>query len=185
MTRFKDMDEDELTQALAYAGYILLAFELVKSLVVEPVKQFYSHSTFGVDMPFKSYDSDVAFRNKNEFEACLLYLRDFIEAIDSIDLFAIQKLRQHRNDLAHNLPAMLPKLCVKENRKLLDDVHKALFKLSNYEAYKQVGSEPALQGVDWNTAKGHEYLILEAVISKAKLLGIQIPEAPAIIDSAP
>ena len=184
MKRIKDMDEDKLTQALAYAGYILLAFELVKSLVVKPVKQFYAYSTFGVSMPFKSYNEDVAFRHKNEFEACLLYLHDFMEAIDSDDLLAIQKLRKHRNDLAHNLPVMLPKVCVEENRKLLDDAHKALFKLSNYEAYKQVGSEPALHGV-WNTAKGHEYLILEAVNSKAKLLGVQIPEAPAIIESSP
>jgi len=38
-----------------------------------------------------------------EFQACLLYLRDFMKAIDSKDVLTIQGLRKHRNDLAHGL----------------------------------------------------------------------------------
>jgi hypothetical protein len=175
MSRIAHLDDDKLTRSLAYAGYVLLAFELIKSLVVEPVKQFYAHTTFGAGMPFKSYAEDVAFRHKNEFEACLLYLRDFMQAIDSADFQAVQDLRKHRNDLAHKLPAVLPTLNIEDNLMMLEAAHKALFKLSNHEAYIQIGCDPAMEGSDWNTLKGPEYLILEAIIAKAKLLRLQLP----------
>ena len=55
--------------------------ELVKSLIVRPIKAFYSHVTFGPGMPFKSYEEDVLSRHRNEFEACLLYLRDFMQCV--------------------------------------------------------------------------------------------------------
>lgn len=179
------MDEDQLARSLAYAGYVLLAFELVKSLVVKPVKQFYAHTTFGAGLPFKSYAEDVSVRHKNEFEACLLYLRDFMQAIDSSDVVAVQNFRRHRNALAHDLPALLTGIDIEDNVVLLEAAHKALFKLSNHEAYIQIGCEPAMVWADWNTVKGHEYLIIESIIAKAKLLALQLPDAPAIIEPSP
>ncbi len=92
MSKGANLTEEELTRALAYVGLVLVAFELVKRLIVNPIKAFYCDVTFGNGMPFKSYEEDVLSRHKNEFEACLLYLSDFMEAIDS-DLQAIQRLR--------------------------------------------------------------------------------------------
>src|SRR5258706_3692023 len=103
MVTVESMTEEEVTRALAYAGLILVAFELVKTLIVNPIKIFYLNTTFGEGMPFKSYQEDVLSRHQNEFEACLLYLRDFMEAIDAEDVSAIQALRKHSNDLAHDL----------------------------------------------------------------------------------
>ncbi len=82
MTNIVNLTEDELTRALTYAGFILVGFELVKSLIVNPIKGFYAHTTFGEGMSFKSLEEDVLFRHKNQFEGCLLYLRDFMEAIN-------------------------------------------------------------------------------------------------------
>ena len=184
MTRIDDIEDEKLTRSLAYVGYIFLAFELVKSLVVRPVKQIYFNVTFGPGMSFKSYEEDVRIRHKNEFEACLLYLRDFMGAIDSSDFLAIQSLREHRNDLAHDLPATLPRLDIEEHQGLLDAAHKALFKLSNHKAYIEIGSDPEFHGIDWATAKGNEYIILETVIGKAKLLSVQLPNLLTTTDSA-
>jgi len=100
----EDLSDEELGKTLAYAGLVLVAFELVKSLIVRPIVEFYRDITFHEGAPFNSYEADVSFRHKNQFEACLLYLRDFMEAIDAEDVFTIQALRKHRNDLAHNLP---------------------------------------------------------------------------------
>ena len=44
------LTEDELTRVLAYAGLVLVAFELVKSLIVNPIKVFYRNVTFGEGM---------------------------------------------------------------------------------------------------------------------------------------
>ena len=40
MSNVVNLAEDELTRALAYVGLVLVAFELVKSLIVKPIKSF-------------------------------------------------------------------------------------------------------------------------------------------------
>jgi len=179
MSKVANLTEVELTRSLAYAGFILVAFELVKSLIVNPTKAFYSHTTFGDGMPFKSYEEDVLSRHTNEFEACLLYLRDFMDAIDSDDLLAIQGLRKHRNDLAHDLVNKLHNLNIESYAPLLEKANKALFKLSNYQTYIDIGSDPRFQnkGINWDTVKGHEYVIFEEVLNKVRILQREASDA--------
>lgn len=166
------MAELELTRVLTYVGLLLLSFELIKSLIVRPIKAFYLHVTFGPGMPFKSYEADVLSRHHNEFEACLLYLRDFMQAIDPADFDTIQALRTHRNEVAHDLVNRLDALHAGNHTPLLERVERALFKLSNYRTYMQIAADPAFQnqGIDWSTVKGHEYLLLEEVRRKIRLL---------------
>lgn len=168
MTSFEEKTEDKL----AYSGFVLFAFELVKSMIVLPIKIFYKDTTFGDGMPFKTYEEDVMSRHKNPFEASLLYLRDFMEALDSEGVLTIQALRKHRNDIAHGLPQMLGSLDITEYIPLLEKTDKVLFKLSNYRAYMKIGAEPALQNedIDWDTVKGIEYLLFEEVLKNIKIL---------------
>lgn len=172
MAGIEEQTEEELTLSLTYAGFVLVAFELVKSMIVEPIKAFYQDMTFGEGMPFKSYEEDVMSRHKNQFEACLLYLRDFMEALDSEDILTIKELREHRNDLAHNLPSILGSLYVEEYIPLLEKTDKVLFKISNYRTYMEIGADPEFQNksIDWDTIKGHEYLLFEKVLNKVKVL---------------
>jgi hypothetical protein len=165
------LSEDDLTRSLAYAGFVLLAYELVKSLIIDPIKLFYRDTTFSGG-PFKSYELDVLSRHKNEFEACLLYLRHFMEAISSDDVLAIQGLRKHRNELAHDLPNKLRKLDVDSYAPLLEEANKALFKLSNYRTYMEIGHDPEFQdkGINWDTVYGTEYMIFKEVVEKVRIL---------------
>lgn len=167
---FKSADED-LTGALAYAGLVLLAFELLKSMIVKPIKAFYLDTTFSGG-PFVSYEHDVMSRHKNEFEACLLYLRDFMQVIDSDDMGCIQDLRRHRNELAHDLPEHLSTLRIEDYAGLFRATNKAIFKLSNYRTSMEIGADPKYRSleIDWSTAKGHEYLLYEEVLSKIESL---------------
>ncbi len=125
--------------------------------------------------PFKSYEEDVRARHSNEFEACLLYLRDFMGAIDSADMPTIQALRKHRNDLAHDLVGRLPNLRIDGYRLLFENVDRTLFKLSNYRTRMEIGADPELQsiGIDWETLKGHEYSLFEKVLEKVKLFSLK------------
>lgn len=175
MSKVDNLTQEELTRVLTYAGFILVAFELVKSLIVRPIKCFYSNTTFGKGMPFKSYEEDVLSRHKNEFEACLLYLRDFMMAINSEDVLAIQGLRTHRNDLAHDIVNRLHVIEIENYIPLLEKVDRALFNLSKYRTYMEIGADPEFQnkGIDWETVKGHEYHIFEEVLNKVKILNKQ------------
>lgn len=163
MSSVPDLSPEELTQRLTYAGLVLVTFELVKRMIVGPIKEFYADSTFGEGMPFRSYDDDVRKRAANEFEACLLYLRDFMEAIDSSDMAAIQELRKLRNELAHNLTGSLPNLSIDES--LWDRVRSVLFRLSNYRTRMEIGADPRLRDVEWEHVKGSEYLLFEHIVT--------------------
>ena len=172
MTEVNSMNEEELTKALTYAGFILVAFELAKGMIVKPIKAFYENVTFGEGMPFKTYEEDVLSRHKNQFEASVLYLRDVMEAIDSEDVMTIQALRKHRNDLAHELPEMLHNFNINDHLPLLEKTGKALFKLSNHRAYMEFGKYFSIKniGVNWDNVKGPEYCLFEEIVAKAKIL---------------
>lgn len=167
-----DLTKDELTRVLAYAGLVLLSFELVKALIVKPVKAFYANTTFGSGMAFKTYAEDVRSRHRDEFEACLLYLRDFMGAIDGLDMDAIQALRQHRNTLAHDLAKHLSPLNLDDCALVLERADKALFKLSNYRVYMEICADPEFKdkGIDWSTIVGGEYVLFAQVRDKVRLL---------------
>lgn len=158
-----------LTAILAYTGYVLLAHELIKSMIVGPIKSFYQDNAFHGGR-FHSYNTDVLDRDKNEFEACLLYLKDFMGAIDHGDIQIIQRLRKHRNDLAHNLPQRLDVKYIENHLELLDKVKAIIFKLSNYRTYIEIGHETELKEIDWGSVKGHEYLIIENIINNVQII---------------
>lgn len=174
MTKLDELTADQLARRLTYAGFVLLGYELVKSMIVGPIKFFYRPAVkFGAGMPFKSYEADVLSRHRNEFEACVLYLRDFMQAIDAADVLNIQALRKHRNDLAHDLVRNLPDLEIEKYRALFADVDRTLFKLSNYRAFIEIGSDPAFAGIEWTTAKGHEYALFESVLEKLEVFQLK------------
>jgi hypothetical protein len=169
MKRVSDCNELELTKALSYTGYVLVAFELIREMIIGPIRMFYQDVHF-INGPFKSYQDDVLQRHKNELEACLLYLKDFMQAIDEHDIETIQLLRQHRNDLTHNIPRLLHVDIISQNAELMMKVKNVVFKISNYRAYIEIGQEPELRGINWDTVKGGEYLILEAILEKVNIL---------------
>ena len=93
-----------------------------------------------------------------------------MEAIDDRDFTTIQELRKHRNDLAHNLANRLEDLEIENYHTLFEDVRRTLFRLSNYRAYIEIGSDPEFKGINWETVKGHEYLLYEKIIQEMEKL---------------
>lgn len=168
MTSVQDLDSEELTLRLTYAGLVLVGFELMRRMIVTSIKAFYDHTTFGQGMPFKSYEDDVRTRATSEFEACVLYLRDFMGAIDASDMATIQELRTHRNELAHDLVRRLPSLLIDES--LWDRVDHTLFRLSNYRTRMEIGASPLLRDVEWESVNGHEHLLFEHIVQRVKVM---------------
>jgi len=179
MEKIEELNSEEITQRLTYVGFVLIAFELVKSLIIAPIKIFYKDTTFSGSSLFHSYERDVLSRHKNEFEACLLYLRDFMKAIDDTDFNTIQELREHRNFLAHNVAPVLLNQNIGDYLSLLEKVDKALFNLSNHNTFMEIGADPEFQnkGIDWKTLKGPEYLLFEEILNKIKIIFIQGADA--------
>ena len=85
----------------------------------------------------------------DEFEACLLYLRDFMKALSADDVDTIQELRRHRNSVAHDLAGMLPTLELQQYRVLWHRVDQTLFDLSGYRTWMEIGADPEFKTIDW------------------------------------
>jgi hypothetical protein len=68
LLKAQDLPPEALARGLAYAGFVLVGYELVKDMIVGPIKLFYRDATFGQGMPFKTYDEDGRARHKNEFK---------------------------------------------------------------------------------------------------------------------
>ena len=180
MESLRSLSSQETARRLAYVGFVLTAYELVKSMIVSPIKAFYAHLTFAPGMPFKSYQDDVRSRHANEFEACLLYLRDFMGAIDSADLLVIQALRRHRNELAHELVDRQPRLRIEEYQDLLTRVDHTLNTLSAYRLKMEIGADPEFLklGLGWDEVMGQEYWIFSTIRDKIAGLSILCPPEP-------
>jgi hypothetical protein len=78
----QNLDREHIAKRLTYAGLVLVAYELVKGMIVDPIKAFYHNTTFHPSMPFKSYEKDVRWRHSNEFEASLLFDADHVGHAD-------------------------------------------------------------------------------------------------------
>ena len=75
MTQAQDLPPEVLARGLTYAGFVLVTYQLVKTMIVGPIRLIYEDTTFGPGIPFKTIDEDVRARHKSELEAYLLYLR--------------------------------------------------------------------------------------------------------------
>ncbi len=92
-----------------------------------------------------------------------------MHVLDSKDVIAIQELRQHRNDIAHDLPKLIT-FDPSEKTGLLKKVDTALFKLSNHDEYIEIGADPEFKNVDWDTAYGRENALFKQIVENVESL---------------
>jgi hypothetical protein len=98
----------ELTKSVLMAAAIyLIAYELLKSSIIEEIKNFY-FVVAGYENPAmqKQYDSQVLSLDKSVFVASCRWLH-IVEEITNEDIQTILRLRELRNKIAHQLPEFL------------------------------------------------------------------------------
>jgi hypothetical protein len=162
-------------QSLRYVGLIFVADELVKNLIINPIRAFYAGASFGSEMPFISYEEDVLPRHSHEFDACLLYMRDFVQVLDSKDVLALQALRKHRKQLARDLIGGLRKLEIDRHVGTLTAVNAALYKLRSDRSLggNALVSLTQHRSIDWISRAGTEQRIFDDVVREIVSLGTQ------------
>ena len=165
----------QIEHSAAVAGAATLAQVLLQALVVDSVKPFYDRTTFSAaesteHMTFQSFEADVLWRHKSEFDACLLYLRDFMNVIDKNDVQSVQDFGVLYVESNQNLRNNISALNFDSLKKALIRMDRAIFKLSNHRLYVEIGSDPDFKGIDWSTQKGSEYVLFEGAINAIHLL---------------
>lgn len=101
------LDPEVLRPSLFLATMFITTFEILKDSVVSKVRDFYSNG-FDEHGPTvgSEYQARVLSRNKSSLYASLQWLREN-DAIDENDLAIFEKLKVTRNQLAHELFAVV------------------------------------------------------------------------------
>jgi hypothetical protein len=99
---------DMSRQLLTIAGVYLVAYELVKSTVIDQVQGFYTFAWNKTSGPLvdESYREQVAGRSKHELDACLSWLVEQ-DALSDDEAASVHRLRDERNRIAHEVATLL------------------------------------------------------------------------------
>lgn len=91
---------------LLMVSLYLAAFEILKSTVTDRTENFFTFDDVNGQPQLHPKYQEVASLNKNPLQASLLWLKQN-DAITSDDVLMFDIIRQHRNELAHQLPHFL------------------------------------------------------------------------------
>src|SRR2546425_12844383 len=96
-----------LRSNLIVASIFLTSFELLKQSIVERVQDFYSVG-FDIAGPRidPKYGTEVLAKNKSRVYASLAWLKES-DAIDDTDISNFDKVRETRNEIAHEITRIL------------------------------------------------------------------------------
>lgn len=102
----KFLSPETMRTNLLMVSLYLAAFEILKSTVTDRTENFFTFDDVNGQPQLHPKYQEVASLNKNPLQASLLWLKQN-DAITSDDILMFDIIRQHRNELAHQLPHFL------------------------------------------------------------------------------
>lgn len=101
------LNPEILKTKLISASIYLAAFEILKDSIIERIETFFTDG-FGPQGNVLSpeYETEVKSRHKSKVRASLEWLKEH-EAITTEDIEAFDKIRESRNEVAHEMPNLL------------------------------------------------------------------------------
>lgn len=104
----KFLDHDLIRSNLVLSALYLTAYEVLKGSIITSILDFFA-TEVGADgrsIPSEQYKIEVKEAHKDLlYASCLWLLRN--EAITEQDVVDIRRIREHRNQVAHELPSIL------------------------------------------------------------------------------
>lgn len=103
----KFLNSQNLRSNLISASMYLTAWESLESAVIDQLRGFYSIGYEEDDWVCgERYRSQVLVRHKSPFRASLLWFLE-MNAVNQEDLEIADRIREHRNEIAHRLPEFI------------------------------------------------------------------------------
>ena len=124
----KFLNPESLRSNLIVASMLIAAFETLRNSVIEPLKGFYA---IGFDAPSPEYAAKVLSRHKSPLKASLLWFRE-ANAIDDSDIATVDSIREHRNEVAHQLPKFLSTADANVNLEMLVAICQIVCKIDRW-----------------------------------------------------
>ncbi len=172
MTNIPSIESEQpetLRDILVDAGLFLVAYELIRDLIIKPVELFYSGVTYGHGLPFSNFETDVSSRDKHKFDACLLWLRDHMEAITCEQYKSIHRVREFRDTLTHKIHKNICNHNFLKASQLLLEAKDALFALDNFWIRMEIQADPEFSDInDWTKVYSNSFSLLDMLLEKTR-----------------
>ncbi len=139
----KFLNPDSLKQNLLQGGLYLAAFEMLKGSLMGRPRDFFSDKMVAEDSPASpEYTQHVLALHKHPYMASALWWRNQ-GAISDDDLKTLSRIREHRDQIAHNMPQMISTAAHSINLELLNATKAMLGKIDNWWIQNiEAGTDP-------------------------------------------
>jgi len=162
----KLFDKDRLRKKLVDSSLFLMAYELLKSSIVDGVKEFFISGINQEGFIYsQEYKTKVLSRATHVFEASLIFLVE-VGAITGDDKSKIHMLREYRNSLAHDLPTTIYEPTKAVDLSKLELAGFYLNKIDNFWGRVEVDTDPDMDrdGIDYDGITSvrsimHQYIV--------------------------
>jgi hypothetical protein len=172
----KFFDPKRLRQNLLLGALYLATFEVLKSIVIGNLISFFAFGDCDQDgnpRRTQHYRAELAkhgFKeHRDEYKAACLWLTE-LEAVGDVEYAKLLEIRDHRNQVAHELPTLLLDAKLEVNVGLLVEARNFIHKLDRWW-FENVEMEvnPDLQGqsIDELDYASGRMLLIDHVISNA------------------
>ena len=108
MNDFNDyLDPDFIKKNLTLSGLYLVAYEQLQGAIIDNIREFFSFELQdGKPVPNEQYHEEVTSLHANLLHASCLWLTDH-GVLTEGDMGDIERIRDHRNEVAHELLTLL------------------------------------------------------------------------------
>jgi hypothetical protein len=147
----KFLNPEALRGNLIVASIFLAAYERLRTSVIDRIRAFFTHG-FDENGPIVSeeYKSDVLTLDKSPLRASLFWLQK-MSAIDETDIARVDRVREHRNELAHDLPRFIATADAEINIHLLEVIYDLVAKIDRWWVREvEIPTNPDFDGQEVN-----------------------------------
>ena len=128
----KFLNPEVLRSNLITASIFLATYEMLRASVIERIRGFFSYELRdGEWIANEDYRTKCLALDKSPLRASLLWLKQNL-AIDDADIALVDDIREHRNDLAHDLPKFLGTADAEVNTRLLGGIYELVTKIDRW-----------------------------------------------------
>lgn len=140
---------EAMREALVRAGALLTGYELMKDSILRRPKEFLADAWKSDGSPEASatYLSDVRALDRNEFLACVKWLQG-LDAFTAEHVASIERIREHRGDVAHELARLLIDPDAEVRVDLLLELRECMVALDRFWGEIEIGINSDLDGRD-------------------------------------
>jgi hypothetical protein len=166
----------KIRATLTECGLFLAAWEMLKQSVVDKLRTFYSFDFKARKfVPGKEYHNEVVVLRKHILDASLQWLVNS-GAITADDVAVVHAIREHRNDIAHDLPTYALSWGKRVDSNLLVAARRLVHEIDNFWARAEFEGDPDVPpDTDFTSATSLKAVLLDHMIAVATKKGNDVP----------